>query len=146
MYSLAACHEDEQRQNGGRRAGGSGDDRGARAFVAAGGAGLRLAEVCFPRVDGPGMRTGPHQFVFRSGQARQRWSGAGFIPVTWKCGMKAAASPGTNAVTGVSSKCSTWSITWMCWSASPAHSQAASRWSSGVEGTLADELRRSGTD
>ena len=32
--------------------------------------------------------------------------------------MRAAESLGTSAVTNVSSKCSTWNIIWMCWSAS----------------------------
>ena len=89
-------------------------------LLAAGGAGLRAGGGLLPARGWSGMRAGADQFVFGSGQARQNGRGAALPELTWKCGMKAAASPGTSAATDVSSRCSIWSTTSTCWSASRA--------------------------
>ena len=67
---LAACREDEQRQIAGHPAGGSGDDRGARAPVATGGAGLRADGGVFSAGGWVGMCASADQFVLGSGQTR----------------------------------------------------------------------------
>jgi hypothetical protein len=88
--------------------------------------GFELAEMCFARVDGLGrvrVRTNLYSVPVKPEKKVE----VRLYPVTWKSGMKAAASPGMNAITDVSRKCSIWSITSMCWSASLARWREQSR-------------------
>src|ERR1700730_10804836 len=55
----------------------------------------------------------------------------GFIRAGWKSAIRAAKSLGTSAVTSLISKCSTWNIIWMSWSASRVRWPDPSPWQRG---------------
>jgi hypothetical protein len=78
-----------------------------------------VAEIAFPRVDGLGcvrVRTNLYSVPAVSGKTVEVRLYPSYVEVRNEGG----ASPATSAVTGGSSKCSTWNIIPMYWSANRA--------------------------
>jgi hypothetical protein len=114
----AACNEDEQRQIAGRSqpVGAAMIEERAHLLPLAE-QGFELAEVCFPRVDGLGcvrVRTNLYSVAVKPDKTVEVRLYPDYVEVRdeGRCIARHERSY------GVSSKCSTWSITWMCWSAS----------------------------
>jgi len=116
-----ACQQDEQRWIAGREqtvGAGMVIERGHLLPLAEEGA--DLAQTSFPTVNGLGcvkVLTNTYSVPLPAGAQVQ----ARPTPAPSNCGMRAAAWPGTSAVTGGNSRSSISSITWMCCPANPAH-------------------------